>query len=259
MALPIITLTTDLGYKDFYVPAAKGTIWGALPTANIADITHEIKPFRLDEASFILRGCFEDFPPGTIHIVSVDSSRGTDRRFIAAKAMGHYFLCHDNGIISLVIDDHLIEEVVELPFEIEDLIFPLKKIFAPAAIKLAESGDLKKLGTPLKDYVRRANMRPLIEESIIRGTVIYTDNIGNAIVNIDKDSFGRVAKGRPFKINYNRAEYFDKIHTHYNEVPEGERICLFGTNGLLEIAINKGSCASLLGIKTGHLILVEFG
>ena len=84
-------------------------------------------------------------------------------------------------------------------------------------------------------------------------------NIGNAIVNIDKDSFGRVAKGRPFKINYNRAEYFDKIHTHYNEVPEGERICLFGTNGLLEIAINKGSCASLLGIKTGHLILVEFG
>ena len=259
MALPIITLTTDLGYKDFYVPAVKGYIWSQSPTANITDITHEIRPFRLDEASFILRGCFEDFPKGTIHIISVDSSRGQERRFIAAKALGHYFLCHDNGIISLVIDEQQIEEVVELPFETDDLIFPLKKIFAPAAIKLAGSGDIKKLGKPLADYVRRANMRPLIEGSIIRATVIYTDNIGNAIVNIDKDSFERVAKGRPFKINYNRAEYFDRIHTHYNEVLDGERVCLFGTNGLLEIAINKGSCASLLGIKTGHLIMVEFG
>ncbi len=258
MALPIITLTTDLGYKDYYVPAAKGVIWNTMPTANIVDITHQIKPFRLDEASFILRGCFHDFPEGTIHIISIDASRGSDTRFIAAKARGHYFLCHNNGIISLVVDDEEIEAVVELAASIEDLIFPLKKIFAPAAISLAQNGDLNKLGNAMPDYVRKANMRPLIEESIIRGTVIYIDNIGNAIVNIDRSSFERVAKGRKFRISYNRNEFFEKINAHYNEVQEGERVCVFSTNGLLEIAINKGSCTSLLGIKTGHLILVEF-
>ncbi len=258
MASPIITLTTDLGYKDFYVPSAKGVIWKTMPDANIVDITHQIKPFRLDEASFILRGCFEDFPPGTVHIISIDASRGSDTRFIAAKAKGHFFICHNNGIITLVVDEEDIEAVVELPATLEDLIFPLKKIFAPAALLMAETGNLSKLGKTMPDYVRKANMRPLIEESIIRGTVIYIDNIGNAIVNIDKSSFERVAKGRNFKISYNRNEFFDKIHSHYNEVQDGERVCLFSTNGLLEIAINKGSCTSLLGIKTGHLILVEF-
>jgi len=258
MASPIITLTTDLGYKDFYVPAAKGVIWKEMPGANIVDITHQIKPFRLDEASFILRGCFEDFPQGTVHIISIDASRGSNTGFIAAKAKGHFFLCHNNGIISLVVDEEDIEVVVELPASTEDLIFPLKKIFAPVSVKIAETGDISKLGKAMPHYERKANMRPLIEESIIRGTVIYIDNTGNAIVNIDKASFNRVSRGRKFRISYNRNEFFEKIHTHYNEVQDGERICLFGTNGLLEIAINKGSCTSLLGIKTGQLIMVEF-
>jgi len=258
MTIPIITLTTDLGYRDYYVPAARGFIMSQLPGANITDITHQIKPFRIDEASFILRGCFEDFPQGTIHIITIDAGRTAGSRVIAAKAKGHYFLCHDNGIISLVVNDEDIETVVNLTFTKEDLIFPLRRIFAPHAVKLAQSGEILSLGESIKDYARKANMRPLIEESIIRGTVIYIDNTGNAITNIDSESFERVAKGRGYRINYNRAEYFDRVHTGYNDVPEGERVCVFNSGGLLEIAINKGSCTNLLGIKTGHLILIEF-
>jgi len=258
MAIPIITLTTDLGDKDYYVPSAKGYILSKLPAANITDITHQIKPFRLDDASFVLKGCFEDFPPGTIHIVSVDTSSGNTTRFLAIKAKGHYFLCHDNGIASLVVEDHEIEGVVEIAFKNEDLIFPLKHILAPAAIKIFETGGISDIGNPVTNFVRKANMRPLIEETFIRGTVIYIDNLGNAITNIDKASFDRFSKGRKYRINFSRLDYFDKISIHYNEVPEGEKVCLFGSNGLLEIAINKGSCTNLLGLKIDHSILIEF-
>jgi S-adenosyl-L-methionine hydrolase (adenosine-forming) len=258
MSLPIITLTTDLGTKDYYVPSARGYLWSRLPGANITDITHQIKPFRLDDASFVLKGCFEDFPPGTIHIISVDTGHNSGNRFIAAKAKGHYFICADNGIVSLLVEEDEIEKVVELPFIDTDLIFPLKFIFVPAAVHIAEQGSIEGLGNALPSFVRKANMRPLIEESIIRGAVIYVDNLGNAITNIDKQNFDRFSKGRKYRINFSRSDYFEKISIHYNEVPEGEKVCVFGTNGLLELAINKGSCTNLLGIKTGHAILIEF-
>ena len=258
MSSPIITLTTDLGYKDYYVPSAKGFLLSKLPTANITDITHQIKPFRIDDASFVLSGCFQDFPGGTIHIISVDTTNNAPPRFLAVKAKGHFFLCPDNGIVSLVVTDEEIEEVVEIPFENEDLVFPLKHILAPAAVTIAEWGGITSIGAPVTSFVRKANIRPLIEDTFIRGTVIYIDNLGNAITNIDKESFDRFSRGRNLRISYSRNDFFDKINIHYSEVPEGEKLCLFGSNGLLEIAINKGSCSNLLGIKTDHPILIEF-
>jgi S-adenosyl-L-methionine hydrolase (adenosine-forming) len=258
MSLPIITLTTDLGYKDYYVPSVKGYLLSNLPGANIIDITHQVKPFRIDDASFVLKGCFEDFPAGTIHLISVDAGNSIGQRFIAVRAKGHYFLCYDNGVVSLLVEDHEIEAVVSLPFTRDDLVFPLKYILAPAAVKIAEKGNMNDLGVAEPNFVRKANMRPLIEETIIRGAVIYIDNLGNAITNIDKTSFDRFSKGRAYRINFSRSDYFEKINRSYSEVPEGEKVCLFGTNGLLEIAINKGSCTNLLGIKIGHAILIEF-
>jgi S-adenosyl-L-methionine hydrolase (adenosine-forming) len=258
MSLPIITLTTDLGYKDYYVPSVKGYLLSKLPSANITDITHQVKPFRIDDASFVLKGCFEDFPEGTIHLISVDTGNSSKQRFIAAKAKGHYFICYDNGIVSLLVEDAEIEGVVVLPFNDNDLVYPLKYILAPAAVKIAEGVKLEDLGSAAPDFVRKANMRPLIEETIMRGAVIYIDNLGNAITNIDKINFDRFSKGREYRIHFSRNDFFEKISNHYNEVPEGEKVCLFGTNGLLEIAINKGSCTSLLGLKPDHAILIEF-
>jgi S-adenosylmethionine hydrolase len=258
MPLPIITLTTDLGNKDYYVPSAKGFLLSKLPEANITDITHQIKPFRIDDASFVLRSCYADFPPGTIHLISVDTTTTSETRFIAVKAKGHFFLCHDNGMVSLVVEEEDMEEVVEIPFTDPDLIFPLKHILVPASVTIVEWGGITSIGSPVFNYVRKANMRPQIEDAFIRGAVIYIDNLGNAITNIDKASFDRFSKGRKFQIYYSRRDYFDKICNHYNEVPEGEKVCLFGTNGFLEIAINKGSATALLGIGPDHSILIEF-
>ena len=69
--MSVITLTSDLGLKDFYVASIKGSIFSELPEALIIDITHEIPAFNISVAAFCLKSCYQDFPVGSIHIIGV--------------------------------------------------------------------------------------------------------------------------------------------------------------------------------------------
>ena len=55
----LITLTSDMGLKDYYVAAMKGAIYSQLPDAKIVDISHNIPPFDILHASFVLKNTFE--------------------------------------------------------------------------------------------------------------------------------------------------------------------------------------------------------
>ena len=76
--MPIITLTTDLGIKDFYLAAVKGFILSNLPETKIVDITHQIPSFHITQAAFILGNAYHYFPEGTVHLVSVEISARTN-------------------------------------------------------------------------------------------------------------------------------------------------------------------------------------
>jgi len=257
--MPVITLTTDLGNKDFYIPLVKGCILSAMPSANIIDITHQIQPFNLAEASFILKGCYAGFPEGTVHIVSVDSDNNSSPEFIAVKTEKYVFISYDNGLVSLVLEKENIKSIVKIPVSSPgQLVFPLKDLMVPAAIKLLEGALLEEIGTPAQSFRQKTHLHPLIEESIIRGNVIYNDNLGNAITNITQNMLDTSAKGRKFIIHINRQERIDKISKHYGEVPAGEKLCLCGAAGYLEIAINQGAASGLLGLRPGNSILIEF-
>lgn len=255
--MPVITLLTDLGLKDSYVPQVKGELLRALPDANIIDISHQVQPFDIAEAAFILRGCYKSFPPGTIHISGIDADQALEQKFIALRTDDYFFLCYDNGLLSLVLNEEEIRETIHLSFEEKDLVFPMKNIFLPAAIAIAKGKLLSQFGTP-GTYRVKANLRPVMEEHIIRASVVYNDRLGNAITNLHKDDLIRYGTDRKFRVFISRSEYFDEVHTHYSQVTEGEKLCLFNTQGFLEIAINKSTAAGLLGLKPGHTVLVEF-
>src|SRR5262245_18908329 len=98
----IITLTTDFGLRDPFVGIMKGVILGIDPTAQVVDITHDIRSYDILEASFILDSAYRYFPQGTVHVVVVDPGVGSERRPIAATYRGHTFVAPDNGVLSLV-------------------------------------------------------------------------------------------------------------------------------------------------------------
>lgn len=257
--MAIITLTTDLGSKDFYQAALKGSILAALPTAQIVDITNEIPSFNISYAAFILKNAYPYFPKNTVHLIGIDSVFSENSRYMAVRYKDHYFVGADNGIFSLLFEESP-EEQVELNImqDVKFLHFPLVDIFVKAATHLARGGKLKDIGIPTGTIEQRSTIQPVIEHDMIRGSVIYIDTFCNVITNITKDLFTKIQRNRDFTLFFRKSETITQLSWHYNEVPEGEKLCLFGISNHLEIAINKGKASGLLGLHINDIVRVEF-
>jgi len=103
--MPIITLTSDLGLKDYYVASVQGAILSQIPEVNIVDITHSIEAFNISQTAYVIRNCYKNFPTGSIHILGVDSELSLENSHLAVFAGGHYFIGTDNGTFSLLFDE----------------------------------------------------------------------------------------------------------------------------------------------------------
>ncbi len=274
--MSFITLTTDFGTKDHYVGAVKGAIYSGLPEAKIVDISHEISPFNITETAYVLKNAYQNFPKGTIHIVGVDSELSVENKHLAIYLDEHYFICPDNGLISMIAAEVNPEKIVEL--SIHDNIetsFTVLNVFVQAACFIARGGKLEVIGKELSSYKKLSELQPKVnsENTIISGHVIYIDNYGNVITNISKKIFKDVGKGRDFTI-FARRYTFTKIHTRYTEIVdfnaahlsdfEGAKLAIFNSSDFLEIAIYKsnldtvGGASSLLGLQYRDTISVEF-
>lgn len=258
----VITLTTDLGHKDFYQAALKGSILSLMPEVRLVDITHEIPAFNIQRAAFVLRNAYHYFPTGTVHIIGINTLYQDDAKYIAMCFKGHYFIGADNGIFSLILGEEQAEEVVEINLmqDLRYLHFPLADILSKSACKIAAGGTLTDIGAPIQQTLEKVTLQPIFDKDMIRGNVIYVDSFGNAITNISKDLFNRVQNGRNFTLYFKRNETINKLSWHYNEVHEGEKLCLFGISNFLEIAINQGNASKLLGLHDddANIIRVEF-
>ncbi|MEN9699429.1 MAG: hypothetical protein RLZZ301_627 [Bacteroidota bacterium] len=270
--MQIVTLTSDNGYQDFYVAAMKGAILRLLPTATIIDISHDIRPFNVSNAAFQLRCCYTDFPEGTIHIVGVDSEPvlDSDQASLPSimKYKGQYFVGTDNGFFGSFLNDEFPDEFYHYDSiyqEKEKLRFHTKNCLIPLAARIANGEAVSGFATPARGYKRAFEQKPAIDQLVIRGTVIHIDAFGNLITNITKADFERFGPATPFTIKYMKKEYFiDVISDTYNSVSQGERVALFNSVDLLEIAINRGANGSfggasqLFGMRLGDPVHIEF-
>ena len=274
--MSLITLTTDFGTKDHFVGAVKGAIYSELPEAKIVDITHHISPFNITETAYILKNSYKSFPVGTIHIVGVDSELSADNKHIALALDGHYFICPDNGLISMIASEINPTKIVEI--NIHDRIessFPVLDVFVQVACFIARGGNLTVIGKEIESYKKMVEIQPKVnqDQTQIIGGVIYIDNYGNIISNIRQKMFHEIGKGRPFKVTAKRYS-FTKIYTRYNEIIDqntenirqfdGNKLALFNAAGYLEIAIYRsnlktvGGASTLLGLDYRDTITIEF-
>ena len=260
--MAIITLTTDLGYKDSYLASVKATILNEIEDINIIDISNSIEPFNIQQAAFVLKNCISDFPNGTVHIIGVDDELSLENEHLAVYANNQFFLAADNGIFSLLFDTIQPDMIVELNLsqKSDSLTFATKNVLVTAACHIARGGTLEIIGKQIKDFrVKRSELKPVLEKDTIRGTVIYIDNYGNAVTNITKEFFNKSRKSRDFVILFGREnEKITRICSNYNEVPIPDKLALFGNNNLLHIAINQGRASNLLGLQFHDIIRIEF-
>jgi S-adenosylmethionine hydrolase len=250
-----VTLTTDFGLQDYYVAALKGAMLSRHQNLSFIDISHNIKNHDIVQAAFVFKNAWTAFPEGTIHVLSVNNFGGEKHRFLIFNHQNHIFIGPDNGIFSLIFKNIPLI-AYELPFS--GLNFtPIRVCIANAVGHVANGFPIEDIGNPADELVERISLQPVISPAQIRGAVIYIDNYDNVIVNITRDLFEKVGRGRPFQLYFKRHDPITRLVEHYNDAPIGETLCLFNSD-YLEIAINMGKAAEMLGLKIDDTIQIDF-
>ena len=275
--MSIITLTTDYGNKDYYVSSLKAKLISTIDNVNIVDISHDISPFNLAEAGYVLQGAFEEFPKGTIHILSVDSELTPENKHVVIKYNNCFFIGADNGVFSLIFRDTRPDQIFEINLHSNyNYKISADDLFVKVAAHINRSGPLNVVGSEIKKIKEIYNLRPVVnkEGNQIIGSVIYIDNYGNVVTNITKKMFNEVSKTRSFTINARNVK-FSKIHQNYsdaidfnlekkNREEDGKKIALFNSLGYLQLSIYKsnpqtvGSASTLFGLNYRDPVSVYF-
>jgi S-adenosylmethionine hydrolase len=274
---PVITLTSDFGQKDPYLASLKGELHRLLEHPVIVDLSHEIEPFHIAQAAFIVQNSYAHFPEGSVHILFVDDTVSPENKPIITKLKKHYFISADNGILSLISPKFKTDEVYEIDIQkVPNDSFSTRAIFTQAAAHLMQGGTPSLIGKKIEQINVRLPFTPSVnnEKKTITGKVIYIDNYENVITNISEKLFLEIGQGRAFTIQFRNNEikqvvrsYAEVIRFEINKnkrMEGGKELALFNSLGLLELAIYKsnpkhtGGASSLFGLQYLDAVSVHF-
>lgn len=248
----VITLLSDLGYSDAGVANTKGILLQELPDAQIIDITHNIQPFYLQQAAYLLASSIYHFPKGSCHLVLFDIFYNSSPQLVLADVDGQYILAPDNGLLPLAFKNKIGHAWHCYDIDKDGNLATWVKAAAGVIRKLGNNNP-DGIGLPTHTFQQAQHFsKPGIFGNYIECHVMYIDRFENVVLNITRDEFEAAAQGRAFSINFMRDDTITSISSHYNAVRQGEKLCRFNSAGYLEIAINKGKAASLFGLRVVH-------
>ncbi|MCX7994960.1 MAG: SAM-dependent chlorinase/fluorinase [candidate division WOR-3 bacterium] len=240
----IITFASDFGNKDWFVSAVKGEILRINPSVRIIDITHELNPFDIKSAAFVLKMVYRNFPEGTIHLLVVDPGVGSKRKPLAVFSDGYFFVGPDNGVFSYVYKKPLVYEI-KTPRGISAT-FHARDVFGPIAAKISLGIDLEHLGRRINRFKKFPFPEARLKKDKIYGEIIYIDRFGNLLTNIPSEF--------PLKkIRIEGAGEF-KVKKFYAQGKLEKAFGIIGSSNFYEIACFKGDASVKLKIKVGDKV-----
>lgn len=266
-----LVFQSDFGLVDGAVSAMYGVAYTVEPRLNIHDLTHDITPYNIWEASYRLIQTIRYWPQGTIFVSVVDPGVGSDRKSVVVKtASGHYVVTPDNGTLTHIIRFDGIEAVREidehvnrLPRSSESYTFHGRDVFAYTGARLAAGIiDFEGVGPEMKpeDLVRLPIIEPRLEGSTVCGTIDVLDvRFGSLWTNIPRTLFLQtgVQYGDRVSItieNDTRCVYRNIIlfAKSFADVYMGEALAYVNSLDCMAVAINQGSFARAYNIGTGN-------
>lgn len=248
--MPIVTLTTDFGESDHFVAAMKGVVLSIAPRATLVDISHQITPYSITEGSFVISEAYPCYPKGTIHVVVVDPGVGTSRRPILVQAAGQYFVAPDNGVLARVYLNQpaRVRELTNKKYFRKEIsqTFHGRDVFAPVAGHLTTGVKPAAFGKVIHDYLLPVHLDPRrIGKRHWTGSIVKVDRFGNLITNLRPDALPEILT-RAFTLVAGVTPIEKMVRT-YAEGAYGQPVLIVGSTGYLEIIVNQGNAAKLLG------------
>lgn len=254
----LVTLLTDFGTADYFVGAMKGVVLSRDPRITVVDVSHEVPAHDVRSGAFTLLAVHGTFPAGTVHVGVVDPGVGSSRRPIVALAAGQHFVGPDNGLFSYVLDRDPAARVFHLTRERffrhpVSATFHGRDVFAPVAAALACGASPSEMGEEVADAVRLDPLaaRRAADGSLL-GTVIHVDRFGNCVTSVARED---VPEGEiEAELGGRRIR---SVRRYFGEGEPGEPFGIWGSAGLLEVAVDRDSAARALGVRRGDPVVVR--
>lgn len=256
--MPLITLTTDFGTRDWFVGTMKGVIARIAGPNPVVDITHGIDAGDIHGAAVALAAACPFFPHGSIHVAVVDPGVGSSRRALALETRSALFIGPDNGVLTFAARRTAVLRAIEL--DCPDWFLPCvsrtfhgRDIFAPVAAWLATGRPVHEAGSPVDDWTELRWPAPVRTATGFDGEIIHLDRYGNAITNLPGNSPGlvtghsRVVSGR----------FTARLESCYGAVAPGGPVAVAGSTGFIELALNQGDAAQQACLHRGDAVHLE--
>ena len=279
---PLITLTTDFGLDDPFVGIMKGVILNIEPEAHIIDITHNIEPQNIFQASQVLNATYPWYPRKTIHIVVVDPGVGgpvlnkspktsnlslisegrgpLGKKPIVVQSQFQTFIGPDNGVLTPALDSK------SRTYELNNPKYFLKNIsntfhgrdlFAPAAAWIATGITASKMGPRILKPIRVELPEATLKNNYIKGEIIYIDRFGNATTNISSELMRKIFTSSDtieLKIDKNK---INGLFTGYFQVNLGQTGAILNSWDQIEIFCRDSSAEKNLKLKIGQSVTLK--
>jgi len=263
---PTIVFMTDFGTANDAVAICKAVMLGIAPEARIMDITHQVTPFQIEEASRLLVGVTPYYPAGTVFVIVVDPGVGTSRKAIIVKTKkGQYFVAPDNGLLTPVVEADGLEsarEITNTSWMIQAAVsstFHGRDIFSPAAAHLAMGWDYTLAGPQVNQLVQLAPKTATTTEKGIDGDIIGLDDpYGSLITNIPGDDFKKLGYnfGDKVTVQLNKKSFTLPFEKTFMNVPVGDNLLYIDSRGRVGIAVNQGDFSKKFNITPPGAIFV---
>jgi S-adenosyl-L-methionine hydrolase (adenosine-forming) len=274
--MSLVTLTTDLGYRDPYLAIVKAKLLTENPGVQIIDLSCDIKDNTISDAAFVLKNALPFFPKETIHLVGVKlittnsgwrkTQNADNTRYLLSKYADQYILTPDNGLFSLLNQEYS-EPVFQLYYDNNTRHhFFLKDIFTGITQQLLNGKKMEEIALPTTDFFRSTGFESFVDRSngrnLLRGRDLYVDDFGNIITNITYEQFEKVIGNKKFSITL-PGHRITEISNSYDDAADSKALVFFNSFGYLEVALNGGSAYKLLckreiGMKKEFNLVIEF-
>jgi S-adenosylmethionine hydrolase len=248
--LPVIALLTDFGHLDPYVGQMKGALLCTAPETRIVDLCHEVRPHDIVQAGFMLRASFRHFPPGSVFLCVVDPGVGSGRGILMAELDGPPFLAPDNGVVCRRTCSRAVWGRVNDDPSGASRTFHGRDVFAGLAARLALGEQPTALGTKTDPagIVRTRVAWADPHSPVLNCVVLHVDRFGNCLLNLEA---GQDIPAGTWRLDDGRT--VSRVST-YADLPPGRAGLLEGSQGVMELAVNCGSCSRLLGLAPGSAL-----
>jgi hypothetical protein len=243
-----IALLTDFGTRDASVASIKAAILCVYPQATFADVCHHVPLHSQREAARLLNDYYGYFPEGTIHVAIVAPFVGKRPAMSLIHWQGQYFLAPDNGLLpaalpSVALHNAQLCYTAPKPYQLQQWI----DATAGAIAAIANNTPLPYPPMPLQTLSPEIQIDHM--GTVLECRIIHADRYGNLTLNINAQQLHQ-NMGNRFAIEIMRNTPITSLSTHYADVAPGMPLCRITRRGMLQIAVNHGSAAQLLGVDT---------